>query len=97
MTDMSQPLGRMIGNALEVNESIATLQGNGPPDLMEITIALGAAALLKAAGRTTDVIGRPSSPLTDVLKNGAAWEKFVAMTEAQGGDLSRAADGSAPG
>ena len=46
ITDMNQPLGRMAGNAVEVNESVDALQGSGPADLMEVTLELGAELLL---------------------------------------------------
>ncbi|RIK84242.1 MAG: thymidine phosphorylase [Planctomycetota bacterium] len=51
LTDMNQPLGRMAGNAVEVNESVAALEGRGPADLMEVTLALGAQVLAFAGRR----------------------------------------------
>lgn len=79
LTGMDRPLGRAVGNTLEVDESIEVLQGGGPEDLVEVTVAL-AAEMLQLVGIDTD----PGS----VLASGAAepvWERMVA---AQGGDLS---------
>jgi pyrimidine-nucleoside phosphorylase len=87
ITDMNQPLGRCVGNALEVNEAIAALQGDGPRDLAELTLALGA-QLLVAAGRHE----QPAAATADLqghLNSGRGFEKFSAMVAAQGGDLSR--------
>jgi pyrimidine-nucleoside phosphorylase len=86
ITDMNQPLGRMIGNSVEVNESVDTLRGNGPSDLVELTLSLGA-ELLVATGyaNSAEAAGRT---LEQHLKSGRAWDKFCEMVYAQGGDLN---------
>ena len=84
ITDMSQPLGLMVGNALEVLEAIDTLKGEGPQDLTDICCELGA-ELLVFSGGTTDrdeAIGRLRRHLTD----GSALAKFRQLIENQGGD-----------
>lgn len=85
LTDMNQPLGRMCGHAVEVNESLWTLEGHGPADLVEITLALGA-ELLVETGR---VKSRPEAVerLREVLYDGRGLAKFHEMVRAQGGDL----------
>jgi thymidine phosphorylase len=78
LTDMSTPLGLTVGNALEVRESVEVLAGGGPPDVVELTLAL-AREMLAAAGRT-DV-----DP-ADALADGRAMDAWRAMIAAQGGD-----------
>ena len=85
LTDMNQPLGRMVGNAVEVNESVAALEGRGPDDLMEVTLALGA-ELLVATGRA-ESLPEAREELQKTIDSGAAREKFAQMVVAQGGDL----------
>lgn len=85
ITDMNQPLGRLAGNTVEVNESVAALQGEGPLDLMEITLALGAELLVLAQREPTQVSARQR--LENAIASGAGMEKFHAMVAAQGGDL----------
>jgi pyrimidine-nucleoside phosphorylase len=85
LTDMNQPLGRMAGNAVEVDESVAALEGRGPADLMEVTLALGAEILVstnKAATREAAI-----ATLEKTIDGGAAREKFAEMVRAQGGNL----------
>lgn len=84
LTAMDRPLGHACGNALEVEEAIAGLQGNGPADLMAVTSALGVEMLL-AAGLATD---RESARarLEGVVSSGAALDKLRQMIEAQGGN-----------
>ncbi len=84
LTSMEQPLGRAIGNALEVRESIDCLQGHGPADTMEVTFALGEQMLLLAGAAKTAAEARRQ--LEQSLGNGAAREKFRAMIQAQGGN-----------
>ncbi|HEX6962023.1 MAG TPA: thymidine phosphorylase [Lacipirellula sp.] len=87
LTDMNQPLGRMAGNAVEVDESIAALEGRGPADLMEVTYALGAEALLSANRAASLVQAREI--LERTISTGAAREQFARMVRAQGGVLDR--------
>lgn len=84
LTAMDRPLGRACGNALEVEESIAGLSGEGPDDLMEVTCALGAEMLL-AAGLARDV-GDARARLEESISSGRAREKFGELIEAQGGN-----------
>jgi pyrimidine-nucleoside phosphorylase len=84
ITNMEQPLGRFIGNALEVRESIECLQGRGPSDLRELTLEL-AAEMLALAKLQPDV---PSARerATRELDSGNAYVRFLEMVRAQGGD-----------
>lgn len=85
LTDMNQPLGRRVGNAVEVDESLATLEGKGPADLMEVTLALGA-ELLVSTGQC-DTLEAARQKLQQTIDSGAARDKFAEMVLAQGGDL----------
>jgi pyrimidine-nucleoside phosphorylase len=89
LTAMEQPLGRAVGNALEMEESIACLRGEGPADVMEVTYALGAQMLL-LAGAAADVT-EAEAKLREVVANGKALAKFKEIVAAQGGD-ARVAD-----
>ena len=84
LTDMSQPLGRCVGNSLEVKEAINTLAGNGPADLEELCIKLGAAMLV--AGDYSENMEAASDRLNQLLESGKAREKFARLVEAQAGD-----------
>lgn len=77
LTNMDSPLGRTAGNGLEVTESVQALRGQGPEDLMEVTLAL-ASEMLELAGIAAD----PSSTIDD----GSALVKWNEMVRAQGGD-----------
>ncbi|WP_309112494.1 thymidine phosphorylase [Saccharothrix sp.] len=77
LTDMSVPLGRAVGNAVEVAESVDVLRGSGPADVVELTLAL-AAEMLARAGVSAD----PAA----VLASGEAYEVWCRMIRAQGGD-----------
>ncbi len=85
LTDMNQPLGRMAGNANEVNESVDALVGKGPADLMEVTLELGAELLLLAKRESTKTAARHR--LDKAISSGAGLEKFREMVAAQGGNL----------
>ncbi|AZV49517.1 pyrimidine-nucleoside phosphorylase [Bacillus halotolerans] len=86
ISDMSQPLGFAIGNALEVKEAIDTLKGEGPEDLHELVLTLGSqmVVLAKKAG----TLDEARAKLEEVMKNGKALEKFKDFLKNQGGDSS---------
>ena len=84
LTAMDRPLGRACGNVLEVEEAIAALRGEGPPDLMEVTYALGVEMLLAAGVERTTTKARKR--LENTLGSGLAAEKFEQIIEAQGGN-----------
>jgi len=81
LTRMDVPLGRAVGNAVEVEESVSALQGQGPDDLMEVTLAL-AREMLALAGLAGDTAGDPAEAIAD----GRALAAYRAMVRAQGGD-----------
>jgi pyrimidine-nucleoside phosphorylase len=84
ISDMDQPLGHAVGNALEVREAIETLRGEGPGDLTELCLELGA-QMLRLAGRTSDAeAGR--GELRERIRSGEALRNLARMIEAQGGD-----------
>jgi thymidine phosphorylase len=78
LTDMSTPLGLTAGNALEVREAVEVLAGGGPPDVVELTLAL-AREMLAA-------VGRDDADPVDALKDGRAMDVWRRMISAQGGD-----------
>ena len=84
LTNMATPLGREIGNANEIAESVAVLSGGGPDDLVEITYALGSEMLQLAGLAKDDEAARRS--LRTSIDSGAAMERFLQVVEAQGGD-----------
>ncbi len=85
VTDMSQPLGAAVGNALEVEESIAVLRGGGPADVRALTLEL--AALMLSLSGAVPAAAAPQRAL-QALDSGAAWECFVELVRAQGGDAA---------
>ena len=85
LTDMNQPLGRMAGNANEVNESVDCLLGKGPADLTDVTLELGAELLVLTKSVVTTAAARRR--LEGLIASGAALEKFREMVAAQGGNL----------
>jgi pyrimidine-nucleoside phosphorylase len=86
ITDMNQPLGRTVGNALEVREAIEVLRGGGPDDLRELCLTLG--AHLVVLGERANSLPEARALLEERLASGAALDRFAAMVEAQGGDPS---------
>ncbi|OCG11264.1 pyrimidine-nucleoside phosphorylase [Gilliamella sp. wkB292] len=86
ISDMSQPLGFAIGNALEVKEAIDTLKGHGPADLTELVLTLGSQMVVLANKAKT--LEEAREKLQEVIENGKAIQKFKDLIEAQGGDSS---------
>jgi pyrimidine-nucleoside phosphorylase len=84
LTAMDEPLGRAVGNALEVAESIDCLKGSGPADTMEVTYVLGEHMLVLA--KTAKNLADARKQLETVIANGAALAKFRELITAQGGD-----------
>lgn len=84
LTDMNQPLGRAVGNALEVIETVETLQGKGPADIVELTLALGVKMLL-LAGAAADA-DSARRKLLGKISSGEAFERFSLMVRLHGGD-----------
>jgi pyrimidine-nucleoside phosphorylase len=84
LTNMDAPIGRMVGNAVEVHESIEVLRGGGPLDSRELTVALGG-EMLVLAGIASDA-GDGRARIARVLDDGSALELFRKVVEAQGGD-----------
>jgi pyrimidine-nucleoside phosphorylase len=74
LTDMAQPLGRAVGNAIEVAEAVATLRGEGPAELVDLCLSLG------------ELAGADRGRLASLLRDGSAYDRLVAMVEAQGGE-----------
>jgi pyrimidine-nucleoside phosphorylase len=85
LSDMSQPLGNTVGNALEVREAIDALQGRGPTDFVEHCLAIGTQMLI-LGGRATDA-EEARQVLQEALDSRRAWAKFQEWIGAQGGDL----------
>ncbi|HBG48163.1 MAG TPA: thymidine phosphorylase [Cyanobacteria bacterium UBA9971] len=85
ITSMAQPLGNTVGNGIEVYESIKTLQNQGPDDLNELCLYLGAISLVKAGKVKT--IEKGKELLAQKLKDGSAFAKFKEMIKAQHGDI----------
>jgi pyrimidine-nucleoside phosphorylase len=86
ISDMSQPLGFAVGNALEVKEAIDTLKGEGPEDLHELCLSLGS-HMVTLAGKA-ESLEEARAMLEEVMKNGKALETFKTFLSSQGGDAS---------
>jgi pyrimidine-nucleoside phosphorylase len=86
ISDMSQPLGYAIGNALEVKEAIETLRGEGPEDLTELVMQLGSQMVVLA--KKADSLPAARQMLEEVIRNGKALAKFRDFLANQGGDAS---------
>jgi pyrimidine-nucleoside phosphorylase len=90
VSDMNQPLGNAVGNALEVKEAIATLHGGGPPDFREHCLTV-AGMLLLLADKASD-LNEARRLLAGSLDDGSAWNKFVEWITAQGGERAMLED-----
>ncbi|MEK5441973.1 MULTISPECIES: pyrimidine-nucleoside phosphorylase [unclassified Fredinandcohnia] len=86
ISDMSQPLGFAIGNALEVKEAIDTLKGEGPDDLQELCLVLGSQMVVLA--KKANTLEEARNLLEESIKNGKALESFKTFLSSQGGDPS---------
>lgn len=84
ISDMDQPLGYAVGNALEVKEAIDTLCGKGPADFVQLCLTLGAHMVV--AGGKADTIEEAEAMLKQVIADGSALKKLAEFVEAQGGD-----------
>jgi thymidine phosphorylase len=85
LTAMDAPLGMTVGNALELREALATLKGQGPPDLTELCRVLSAHLLV--VGNLAPSLDAASARVDAVIRSGAAFERFRALVAHQGGDV----------
>ncbi|WP_462419818.1 pyrimidine-nucleoside phosphorylase [Salinicoccus sp. Marseille-QA3877] len=90
ISSMEEPLGRAIGNALEVKEAIETLKGQGPEDLTELSVELGSQMVV--LGGKADTLEEARTKLQAVIDDGSALEKFKVFLKNQGGDASMVDD-----
>ncbi|MEX0788873.1 MAG: thymidine phosphorylase [Anaerolineales bacterium] len=90
ISDMNQPLGRAVGNALEVQEAIDTLHGSGPDDFRRHCVEVGAHMLVLARNFTS--LGPARKAMAAALDSGSAFSKFRQLVQAQGGDLTQIDD-----
>ncbi len=86
LSDMNQPLGEAVGNAMELREAIDTLQGQGPADFHEHCMVI--AGHLLQMGKKADSLEKGRALAEQMLKSGEAWKKFRQLVQAQGGDVS---------
>jgi pyrimidine-nucleoside phosphorylase len=84
LTDMNRPLGRAVGNALEIREAVATLRGDGPPDFLELVLAAGSRLLAVSDLGIDAAEGRIRA--TQAIADGSAFEAYERWIRAQGGD-----------
>jgi pyrimidine-nucleoside phosphorylase len=94
LTDMDQPLGRAVGNALEIREAIATLRGEGPPDFVELVLAASSRLLTLSDLGVDEAEARER--VTRAIGDGSAVEAYERWVRAQGGDPDEAALPTAP-
>jgi pyrimidine-nucleoside phosphorylase len=86
LSDMNQPLGHAVGNALEVREAIETLKGGGPEDFCEHCLVIAGHMLALGGVVEDEEAGRAAA--AQAIADGRAWERFTALVEVQGGDLA---------
>ncbi len=87
ITDMNQPLGNTIGNALEVKEAVDTLKGDGPKDLTELCVKAGEIVLVSSGVAKSKESAEKM--IEEAIFSGKAFDKFVEMVEAQGGNINQ--------
>ncbi|MDD7305348.1 MAG: pyrimidine-nucleoside phosphorylase [Peptoniphilaceae bacterium] len=87
ISDMNQPLGNTIGNALEVREAVETVQGHGPEDFTELCLKAGEIMLMQ--GKLAKDEKQARSMLEEVIRNGKAFEKLCQMVSYQGGKVEQ--------
>lgn len=92
LTDMESPLGRAVGNTLEVEEAVAVLRGGGPDDVRDVSLELASRMIL--LGGLAQDLGDAASRARSVLESGRAYDVFLKFVQAQGGD-TRFVDGRA--
>jgi thymidine phosphorylase len=85
ITDMNEPLGRVVGNALEVQECIEVLHGGGPADLRDLCLELGGWMFFLGGATKTVALGKRLAD--EIITSGKAFERFRQMVEMQGGDI----------
>ena len=85
ITDMNQPLGRMIGNAVEIDESVDVLKGEGPDDVVQLTLALGAELLVLGGAQSN--FDSAKAALRDKIDSGDGLKRLKEMVKSHGGDL----------
>lgn len=85
LSDMNQPLGEAVGNALELKEAIHTLHGGGPADFR--AHCLEVAAHMLVLGKRAKDLAEAHRMATEALDSGGAWQRFMALVQAQGGDV----------
>ncbi len=90
LSDMNQPLGEAVGNALELAEAMRTLQNQGPKDFEEHCLEIASRMLVIGGQSPTMAEARRTAELT--LREGKAWQKFLVWIEAQGGDIEMVLD-----
>lgn len=90
ITDMNEPLGNAVGNSIEVIEAIDTLKGEGPADLLEVSLTL--ASYMVYGAKKASSVAEARSLLEDTIKNRSALDKFAEFVRAQGGDDSAVYD-----
>jgi pyrimidine-nucleoside phosphorylase len=86
ISDMNQPLGRAVGNSLEVKEGVAPLQGRGPERFLEHCLDVGEQMLV--LGSTAGDLDQARRDALQAIENGSAWQSFMDLVKAQGGDIS---------
>ena len=94
LTDMDQPLGQAVGNALEIRETIATLRGEGPPDFTELVLGAGAHLLALSDLGIDEATGRERAAAA--VEDGSALDMYERWIAAQGGDPAEEALPTAP-